>query len=114
MADDKDLPQDPPADKKPAEKPKEADKPAPPPTVADVKKTPLKHPSVIALEKKVSELEDKTDTLESALGEVNTFLEGLQIGGPSPVPINQKGKGKGAAPATGGAMDEIDRLIWGH
>lgn len=86
-------------------------KPAGPPTVAGVKATPLKHPSVIALEKKVAELEDKTDTLEGALAGVNELLEGLKIGGPTPVKIKQK---KDAPAAKGGFFDDLDKMLWGN
>lgn len=108
MAEDKNTPQDPPDDKKTTAPP---EKPAGPPTVTGVKTTPLKHPSVIALEKKVSELEDKTDTLASALDGVNDLLAGLKLGGPEPVLIKNK---KGPAPATGGMFDELDAFIWGQ
>ncbi len=109
MADPKDPPADPPADPKPDPKPAADPKPAPPPTVAQVKNTPLKHPSVIALEKKVSELEDKTDNLEAGLTSLNSFLEDLKIGGPSPVDI----KHKGPSVPKGGFFDDMDKFIWG-
>ena len=86
-------------------------KPAGPPTVPGVKATPLKHPSVIALEKKVAELEDKTDTLEGALAGVNELLEGLKIGGPSPVEIKQK---KDAPAVKGGFLDDLEKMLWGN
>jgi hypothetical protein len=75
-------------DNKPAEKPDEQ-LPAGPKTPADVKKTPMRNPEVIRLEKQLSETEDKVDALAEAVNEVNKLLEGINLGGP-PKPDSKK------------------------
>lgn len=86
--------------------------PAPPGTPGDVKRTPIKHPQIIAMEKKLSELEDKTDTLSKAVDGVNEFLEGLNLGGRTPVPITKKDDPT-PAPAKGGFLADVEKEIFG-
>lgn len=83
----------------PAAKPEVTPKPetpdpeaAPPPSPAAVKKTPLKTPREIELEKKLSVVEDKLTTLEGWQKEVNSWMEGLDLnaGKAVPVPIYDK------------------------
>lgn len=85
--------------KKAEPKDKEPKEPSPEPSSpAVVKKTALKTPREIELEKKVSSLEDKVSDFETWQAEVNSFLENLQLPGPS--------KTK-SAPQKGGFLDDI-------
>jgi len=87
----------------------------PPASPGAVKKTPLKTPREIQLEKDVAKLQDRQDTLEAEIGGVKDFLEGLEIGGPKPVEI-KPGKIVPAKtlPATRGFFNEVERDIWGE
>jgi hypothetical protein len=93
-------------DNKPADKP--ADKPAAPATPAEVKKTPLKTPNEIRLEKEVATLRDELDGFKGWRDEVNASLETLQIGKPSSVPVN-----KSTTPPAS-LSETIERDIWGN
>jgi len=97
-------------DKAPKPEPKDAAPPASPPTV---KKTPLKTPREIELEKKVSVLEDKTTALEGTITEINNFLADLGIGSGKPAPKLDADPAKPAPPRKGGVFAEIERDIWG-
>lgn len=66
----------------PATPPAPGTPPAAPASPATVNRNPIKHPAVIALEKRNAALEDEIADLKSWKDEVNTTLEGLNIGGP--------------------------------
>lgn len=96
-------------------KPKPPASPAPagPATPDVVKRTPIRHPQIIALEKKVSELEDATGALEEALAGVNSLLESAQIGAPSgqkkKIPVADLNKPAATPPE----VSDVDKFLWG-
>lgn len=94
--------------------------PAAPASPAAVKGTPIKHPAVIALEKRNAALEDEIADLKSWKEEVNSTLEGLNIGGPpKSAPVKVKPGTVPAAPATPATPasksfgQQLDEDIWG-
>lgn len=113
------------ADPKDDPKPGNPHAPAPPATPGDVKRNPIKHPQIIALEKKVSEQEDTISSLTGKLDDVLKSLEDLNIGassGQTPpskkrIPVEfERNKFKKAdpnpAPETANDND-VDSFLWG-
>lgn len=99
-----------------------ANQPAAPASPKIVKNTPVKSPNEIRLEKEVAGLRDEVDGLKGWQNEVNSALEGLQVGAPpKPAPVKVK-PGTVPAPtpsptpqpeAPNGFFAQVDRDIWG-
>jgi len=87
---------------------------APAPTPPLVKKTPLKTPNEIRLEKEVSILQDKVSSLDETIAGINSALEGLQIGGPAGSPVVVKAGAVPPAKNGKGFFSELESDIWGN
>lgn len=103
--------------------PKPTNQPAPPNAPGVVKKTAVKTPNEIALEKKLAVVEDKLSGLEGWKSEVDSLLEGLGAGAPSPAPVKVKSVNAPApapvdppapTPQTRkGFLETVESDIWG-
>lgn len=99
-------------DKKPTDAPK-PDPAQPPKTPGEVKRTPIKHPQIIAMEKRISEQQDEIDGLKGWQDEVNGVLEGLEVGapkGPKKIPVTDPTKPTDPPPKKG-ILNEIGEDI---
>ena len=98
-----------PAPAKPDAKPAD-EQPVSPPAV---KKTTIKTPREIELEKKLSETEDRLGTVETALNEVNTFLESSGLRSKPGKDKSGKPIGEPAKPAKKGFLAQVEEDLWG-
>lgn len=94
--------------------------PVPPGSAKIVAKTPIKTPNEIRMEKELAAMRDEVDGLKGWQGEVNSALEGLNVGALSaPVPVKRgtvKPAPAGADPLpkpARGFMDTINEDLWG-
>jgi hypothetical protein len=78
-----------------------------PGSVAIVKKTPMKSPREIVLEKKLSTLEDEVSGLKTAVTGINDWLAGLGLGGKQAAPAPVPGIAATTAPEKKGFMEGL-------
>lgn len=83
-----------------------------PASVAAVKKTPLKTPREIELEKQNARLEKRIDDIDGEVAGIRSFLEGLELGGPKPVPVKKASATPPVAPANG-FWSDVNRDLYG-
>lgn len=99
--------------------------PPPPQSPTVVKRTAIKSPNEIALEKKLAVVEDKLAGLEGWKSEVDTFLEGIGAGAPVAAPVKVKPGKVNTPPALQpqqpsqpqpkrGILETIESDIWGN